>query len=635
MMKHRVTRAIALAALAALAAGITLGAGWLYGTHHGHQIVRVSVDGTVLQADPPPILVGGTAYVPIRALSGLMGWQLEWDDGTRTVLVDTGQEGEPMPQQTFDTGWQTKSAAGTGSVVLPAGRILTQTVQFRGRSTSASYSTATATTSGSGTGGAGTSPIYCALPAVPGGYVFNRHEALIQISAGLSGDWSLQVKLPDADMVVAGGTGTSGSTPTTTQAINKVGSNAVASAIHSANYTYTLTARTRGYLAPAHSIDPSVTIDGVAVGHTGTLTNGQESAVYNLSSLAVETSNTYTVAVTGSGQVDVRIIVTMETGQTVSYSEPDAYERVARAALTIQLSATGDVAPATDWYPRIKADRNGDMSSPEYDWDSSASQVDWDYWDGLAWQAMPGAGAPIGAPVRFTPPADDMGLAWWHLEARSYDATTAAWGAGATRSFRLAQTIATSYALEIEAVDYTANVREILISQTTTGDPGGIQLVLALLSGETVPGDGNAVDVALKDILNVEVSYIGKVRGDPARVADGYWRVYCKLPDAQLSEQRILRTTDYPDQDIGATFKAIIDTYYSGFDSTGIDIATGYSRPITVWGRTAADIANELRRQYSVLIYVDATTLPATVVLKKLADLGTPTMVLARGQIPS
>lgn len=42
-----------------------------------------------------PVLNGGTTYLPVRAVSGMLGIGVDWDGATQTVLLDTSKKTTP------------------------------------------------------------------------------------------------------------------------------------------------------------------------------------------------------------------------------------------------------------------------------------------------------------------------------------------------------------------------------------------------------------------------------------------------------------------------------------------------------------------------------------------------------------
>jgi len=119
------------------------------------------------------------------------------------------------------------------------------------------------------------------------------------------------------------------------------------------------------------------------------------------------------------------------------------------------------------------------------------------------------------------------------------------------------------------------------------------------------------------------------MEGDAERVAPQIYRCRVRLPDSILA-QRYVRE-DYGSQDVGQTLADIVDDYCSPLDSSGIDTATGFVRPVAAFGRTALDVAKELREQYGLMFWVRSTDYK--VFLVKPEDQEAALLAVARGQV--
>lgn len=53
---------------------------------NGQEITPKDVNGTVVE----PFIIDGTTYLPVRALSGALGLEVDWDEATSTVILSDG-----------------------------------------------------------------------------------------------------------------------------------------------------------------------------------------------------------------------------------------------------------------------------------------------------------------------------------------------------------------------------------------------------------------------------------------------------------------------------------------------------------------------------------------------------------------
>ncbi len=75
----RTTIIAAVCALALAAAGVAAGA---------VQPPVLVVDGRIVPCDPPPLILGGRVFVPVRVLGEALGRQVRWDAANRAVIVE-------------------------------------------------------------------------------------------------------------------------------------------------------------------------------------------------------------------------------------------------------------------------------------------------------------------------------------------------------------------------------------------------------------------------------------------------------------------------------------------------------------------------------------------------------------------
>ncbi|RJQ53395.1 MAG: copper amine oxidase N-terminal domain-containing protein [Actinobacteria bacterium] len=81
-------KVLLIVTLIVLLSGIVLASSW--GQYQGHPIVRVIVDGRVIQGDVPAINLNGRTMVPLRFVSEALGATVSWDQETYTASIQHG-----------------------------------------------------------------------------------------------------------------------------------------------------------------------------------------------------------------------------------------------------------------------------------------------------------------------------------------------------------------------------------------------------------------------------------------------------------------------------------------------------------------------------------------------------------------
>jgi hypothetical protein len=600
----RAARPVALAVLVVLVAGVGFGAGWAGGAWRGFPVAGLVVDGRQLVSDTPSIVIDGVTYIPLRSLAGLVGWELEWDQETGTVIVTTGawEEVDGL-SQIYDTGWVQRLQGATSQLTLPPGVIVSKKVQFKGRSvTTPAYSVVVAQNQHTQKW-----PYWDRIlwwSASPPAYDRATSGSDMAIAVYRTGeDWYGQNDMY-ADPVTA-----------------------TVWAKYWKDYPATTTDTT----------DPSVTINGVTTGHTGTLADGATSPEYDLGGLVPGTANTISYAVSGSGKVDARIVVTMILAPTVSVHEPGPFENtLVRSALIFRLSATFDPdTTATTWFPRIIADRYQKWADPGYTWDASVSRAGWEYDNGGVWTALPVEGAPLASQVRLTPPERlDMLSVRWYYRASAYESHTG-WGDPcAARYLRLVLHVVAAYSLEINGGNWDGRADQLVeVVAGANGERSSIQFRLRVKEelAEVPPEPGQQVDIAIRDPGGGIEQHTGWIES-VERVSPGMFFVRALTGDSIMSRRIITRATPYPSQDIGLTLKAIIDDYCPPLDSTNINTATGIVRSIEVFGKTVMDVFRSVCSEAGLFFWCDASASPQGVWVMWPSNLGQPKNVFRRGE---
>lgn len=378
--------------------------------------------------------------------------------------------------------------------------------------------------------------------------------------------------------------------------------------------------------AYADSQNPQVTIAGHVSRYTGTLADGVYSPWVTCTGLSAGVTNSITVGVSGSPQVYVEVEATI-SALAVTGIEPSAFAQMTHDALVFQLSAAalgGATPPA--WFPRIRVNQYDAWGSPTYDWDSTISRAGWTYESGGSWVALPPEGAPLGAQVRFTPPVELAAFSWcW--KASGWESVTG-WSAESdTKRFRILLAIWSATALEIGGVDFTGKASAFRISLATCGEVSFIEF---RLSAATAPEAETDVVLAVQDEDGGSIQIVGRVWGKAKPAGQGLFAVRVKLGDSIL-EERVVRQ-DYVSQDLGLTLKQAVDTYGAPLVSTGIDVATGISRPVPATGMTLGDLAREICPEAGLFFWTDSTVDPPAEHAVKPANLLPAMILFRRGQ---
>jgi len=530
----------------------------------------------------------------------------------------------------YDTGWVYVLDNEETIVTIPAGVITEVKVRWKGVDRDYSY---TSTTS-QAYGGTFYETLTGYMTAPDHDGDLTKVSASISMSWGESGSWSITLTPSGGPSDSNGGTGTSGSNsatgyvPTLPRALASM---AVGIDSILVNYSGSVTAYWEEE-GTYHTVNPKITVNTFVTQHTGTLSNGVESAWYDCTGDFNVGANTVRHDSDDSDRAYVQIIVTYIGSIYIASAEPQPYAAVARDQLKFVLTQavpTGNTA--TVYWPKIQAAQSVGMSPIVYTWDSSSSQTNWEYSaNGTDWTAMTSGGIPVASLyARFTPPSDiALGRWWWQATIKDdYAGVFDSWFA--VRQLRVSLSMVTRFAVEIAGLDYSSQVKNPIVSETTNGELGTMEFDLWVadeLAG--TPGDGDSVVVSVRDISGQEESYEGWLQGDPERAGPREFKCYCKLPDSILAERIILE--NYTTADVGATLASIVDEYCAPLDSSGIDTATGFSRPITAFGKTPLEIFKEVREQYGLIFWVDSPSF--VVFLVNPDDLDPPLLTVTRGQ---
>ena len=59
----------------------------------GNELVPKDVNGNIVE----PFLIDGTTYLPLRAIAGALGLDVDWDGGTSTVTLESESYSPPAP----------------------------------------------------------------------------------------------------------------------------------------------------------------------------------------------------------------------------------------------------------------------------------------------------------------------------------------------------------------------------------------------------------------------------------------------------------------------------------------------------------------------------------------------------------
>lgn len=84
---------------------LTAGTGMASGgiTFEGLSVVNLVVNGTPIKSDLPPVLLGGSTFVPLRVVSTSMGASVKWDADTQTAIIDTAPITAPLERELSET----------------------------------------------------------------------------------------------------------------------------------------------------------------------------------------------------------------------------------------------------------------------------------------------------------------------------------------------------------------------------------------------------------------------------------------------------------------------------------------------------------------------------------------------------
>jgi len=203
----------------------------------------------------------------------------------------------------YDSGWVEVDSGQTTQIVVPAGDILWARVRWKGISVEDTDSDSN-TETGSGSGGASKGGTVV-IPSKPSGWTWDRVRAYTSVSASVSGSWEVGAVV-EAPEQTSSGTGTSGSVSDTDYGTPSV-SGTSHSATHEQAFSYTF--RATGYWTDdVDTLNPKVTIGGVATQLTDTLNDAEESAWVDLTGVANGTNNVlHTISGSATAYVQIQV----------------------------------------------------------------------------------------------------------------------------------------------------------------------------------------------------------------------------------------------------------------------------------------------------------------------------------------
>lgn len=383
-----------------------------------------------------------------------------------------------------------------------------------------------------------------------------------------------------------------------------------------------------------HTENPKVTVGGIETTGPASLSAGTWSSWYDVTGITAGTTNSILHTIGGSGDADIEIEVVMVVALQVDLVEPVAYDAEARNDLVFELDAVQfDGCTDTVWYPRIQLNASDAWGTPDFDWDSHTDQTGWAYDNGGVWTAFPAGGAPVSARCRFTPADPSLiDLGWQYWRGMAYDGDISDFGdPSAARQVQVLLAVYGRKSVTIAGVDWTANVRNLVITQTTMGQLGAVEFEAKVDAGVTAPAAGDDVAVAVRDAAGNVMQFNGEIDGDGQRLEAKIFAYKAVIPDSKLA-RRVCTADITTSQDVGLSLKDLIDTYCAELDSSGIDTSIGVSRPVECIGKTVLDVFREIASENDLVFWVDSTASPAKVYCWKRADLGAAIYAILRGQ---
>lgn len=253
---------------------------------------------------------------------------------------------------------------------------------------------------------------------------------------------------------------------------------------------------------------------------------------------------------------------------------------------------------ATKYHARIRFSEYVNMQNATI-FESSSSQVGWEYWNGSTWVAFQSNGVDPNTKVRFRT-SSNLSYITYYWDCASSDITQYGYNS-MPWNFRIMLSADSLYLLVINSVEY--NIYSLIVKETANGQIGQIEFEVNNNNGatNTAIAYGDDVNVAINDVFGNSEEYKGKVR--TKSIQNYALKITAITGSGILAERRIKE--DYANQDIGLTIKDIIDDYCDPLTSTNINTSTGISAPITAKDKTPLTVLEELRRQYGIMYFVD------------------------------
>ena len=284
--------------------------------------------------------------------------------------------------------------------------------------------------------------------------------------------------------------------------------------------------------------------------------------------------------------------------KTAPANKSDVANRYPYFQFTLTENVNND---ASKYHARIKISEYVDLSASIADYESKDDQSNWELWNGSSWVAFPEEGVNPGSIVRVMP-TSQLPLRKLYWASDSFDGTrysdnSTPW------SLRVVLTTNGIYALAINDVSY--NAYNLKIVETANGQIGQITCTINNDSGDNnaTIDYGHTVQVAVNDNLGASEEFVGIVK---TKSSQNYALTIGATTGSGILSERLI-AEDYSSQDIGISVKAIIDDYCTPITSDNININTGIVAPITCKDKTPLSIFEDLRRQYGVMYFIDAT----------------------------
>lgn len=349
----------------------------------------------------------------------------------------------------------------------------------------------------------------------------------------------------------------------------------------------------------------SAVVAGESIVGPASLADNQVSDWYNLTNL-IPGWNTVLASVGGSQDIYIEIEFTYEPKPPAPLRQEPisgvvSDDRLNPFVMLIQEDAQGS---STRFWPLFRYSMSALMQDSE-EFDSSESQVGWEYLDGEAWTPLPAEGIPTGTTCRYIPQSNlSLGVIYWQVQEKD-DFGHGDWSDPWSLRMVLDVNALEGYALAVDSNGYPC--MDLEIEEAANGEIGTISFTIPNLPDEDGVRPyakieyGAQVHVSIYDSTGFEKQYVGRIwQKTPGPV---YITLVASMGDKLLADR--LLGQDYTSQDLGVILSHAISTYCSPVLASGIPNPLGIIAAFNENGKSVQTIFKKAWEIWGLLFWTE------------------------------